>query len=273
MKEKLILIIAILSGVAAMFLTRMYLDKKKADLVRQFDMVPVIAAQKSIPQGTTITMDKVNEYLGQTTIPKRIFTSQNVTPDQLDMIVGREFQQSVQSGSPILWNNIQGSSMRGGNLASMVNQGERALSIPVDSVSSVTGLVEPNDHVDILGTFTFPSTKGDPTLDVVTLTILQNVTILATGKETSHTRHPADRAAGRRSGSYSAVTLLVTPKEAEMLVFAMQKGRLTLSLRSPADISSARDLTSINFNYLEKKVGEFNDARQDRIRKGPSISQ
>jgi pilus assembly protein CpaB len=74
----------------------------------------------------------------------------------------------------------------------------------------------------------------------------------------------------RKGGSYSSVTLLVTPKEAEMLVFAMQKGRLTLDLRNPADVSSARDLTNINFNYLEKKVGEFNDARQERLKSGAS---
>jgi pilus assembly protein CpaB len=125
--------------------------------------------------------------------------------------------------------------------------------------------------VDILGTFTFPSNKGDPQLDTVTLTILQNVTVLATGKDTARSLTEAAIQTGggaRRPSSYSTVTLLVTPKEAEMLVFAMQKGRLTLTLRNPSDVSSARDLGNINFNYLEKKVGEFNDARQERLKGG-----
>lgn len=263
MKQKLTLVIAIFAGIVAMVLTKVYVDSQLKAVLQKYEMVEVVAAAKDLTAGTTLTQDMV----GGTMVPRRSSTDA-IKRDQLPIILKRKVQTTVMKNTPIRWSDLEGSEQKGG-LASMVKENERALSIPVDITSSVTGLVEPNDHVDILGTFTFPSTKGDPQLDTVTLTILQNVTILATGKETARNAvEAAVRGATPRSASYSTVTLLVTPKEAEMLVFAMGKGRLTLTLRNPADVSSARDLTNINFNYLEKKVGEFNDARQQRLQSG-----
>jgi pilus assembly protein CpaB len=271
MKEKLILIIAIVFGLIAMFLTKMYTNKLDADYKKRFQVVTIVVGAEQVNEGTLLTDDVIRKSIATTEVLKTSVTSRNILPENLALIKGRTLKNSLQRGAPMMWSDIEGDDARGGNLASMVNHNERALSIPVDAIASVTGLIEPNDHVDILGTFTFPSLKGDPQLDTVTLTILQNVTILATGKETAKSRSPLDSAMGvRKGGSYSSVTLLVTPKEAEMLVFAMQKGRLTLDLRNPADVSSARDLTNINFNYLEKKVGEFNDARQERLKSGAS---
>ncbi len=273
MKEKLILIIAVIAGVAAMLLTKIYIKSEFAKYKKQFETVEVLCAAEDIPEGTILTEKTKFKLLAKKDLLTRGVNSRNILPNQVDLLVGRKFQSTIRKDAYILWSDIVGDEQKGGNLASMVNENERAVSIAVDITSSVTGLVEPNDHVDILGTFTFPSMKGDPQVDMVTLTILQNVTVLATGKETARSLMEAGIRGGadvRRATSYSTVTLLVTPKEAEMLVFAMQKGRLTLTLRNPADVSSARDLTNINFNYLEKKVSEFNDARQERLKGGTS---
>jgi pilus assembly protein CpaB len=267
MKSKLILALSIASGILAMFLMQYYINAYKRKINLQFQMVTVVAAGENLPVGTTLTRDK----LGHKEVSKFSVSARNLMLDQVNMIVGRKLRNSVTRGTPLLWSDVVGDESRGGSLAAMVNEGERAVSIPVDMVSSVTGHVEPNDHVDILGTFTFPSVKGDPQLDTVTLTILQNVTVLATGKETARSLMEGAIALGgaaRKPANYSTVTLLVTPKEAEMLVFALQKGRLSLTLRNVGDVSSARDLGNINFNYLEKKVGDFNDQRQERLRAG-----
>lgn len=267
MKSKLILALSIVSGILAMFLMQYYLNAYKRRINQQYQMVSVIAAAENLPVGTVLTRDK----LGTKDVSKFSVSARNLMFDQANLIVGRKLRNTLVRGTPLLWSDIVGDESKGGNLAAMINEGERAVSIPVDMVSSVTGHVEPNDHVDILGTFTFPSAKGDPQLDTVTLTILQNVTVLATGKDTARSLMEGALALGgsaRRPANYSTVTLLVTPKEAEMLVFALQKGRLSLTLRSAGDVTSARDLGNINFNYLEKKVGEFNDQRQERLRGG-----
>lgn len=264
-KKTVLLVLAILSGIAAMFLVRLYIQGIEASYKRKFQTVVVVAAAENLIVGTEIKRSS----LGTKEVLTKTASNRNVLVDQVDTIVGRKVRNPVSQGAQLLWTDIVGDEQKGGNLAMMVKPEERAVSIPVDLTASVTGLVEPNDHVDILGTFTFPSTKGDAALDMVTITILQNVTVLATGKETARTLMDAAIGGGtRRAASYSNVTILVSPKEAEMLVFAMRKGSLTLTLRNPEDVSSARDLTSINFNYLEKKVGEFNEARQKRLTSG-----
>lgn len=267
MKQKLILLFSIVCGIAAMVLVKVYIRKEIAKMEARWELVQVITSRKDITPGTVLDAASISDLVGISSIPKRNYTSRNVLATDFENIKGRKVQNLVPKGGNLMWSDISGEEAHGGGLAAMVQSGDRAVSIPVDMTSSVTGLVEPSDHVDILGTFTFPSAKGDPQLDTVTLTILQNVTVLATGKDTTRTLMESGvRGGARRGGSYSTVTLLVTPKEAEMLVFAMQKGRLTLTLRNVSDVGSARDLSNINFNYLEKKVGEFNDARQERLK-------
>jgi len=67
-------------------------------------------------------------------------------------------------------------------LAEMIKPTLRAVSIPVDAIASVSGMIKPNDHVDILGTFIFPSATVTGGVETITLTVLQDVTVLATGK-------------------------------------------------------------------------------------------
>ena len=99
---------------------------------------------------------------------------------------------------------------------------------------------------------------------MVTLTVLQDVTILATGQQTAKNMIGQEN---RRSGGYSLVTLSVTPREAEMLVFAQQvKGRLTLSLRNPEDVGFERDLPRVDFDQIEVQLRELNLKRQADIR-------
>jgi Flp pilus assembly protein CpaB len=70
-----------------------------------------------------------------------------------------------------------------------------------------------------------------------------------------------------RSFGYSSVTFEVTPREAELLVFAQHmRGQLTLSLRHPEDVTFERALPEVNFQYLEKSLPEINLNRQREIR-------
>jgi len=77
----------------------------------------------------------------------------------------------------------------------------------------------------------------------------------------------ASRRGQLRSSSYSTVTLEVTPREAELLVFAQQmKGRITLALRNSGDVSFEKDLPTVNFEKMESELQELNTYRQRNIR-------
>jgi len=125
-------------------------------------------------------------------------------------------------------------------------------------------MVQPNDHVDVLGTFSFPSKEVLGEMELVTLTILQDVLVLATGKETAKTRLFANNTPS--SSSYNTVTLEVTPREAEMLVFAEQiKGRISLALRNPDDIYYETTLPRVNFDKIQGEIEKLNEERQRKI--------
>lgn len=133
-------------------------------------------------------------------------------------------------------------------------------------------MVRPNDSVDVLGSFVLPAAgaagKTDE-LEMVTLTVLQNVTILAIGSDTQRTF--SER---KNNSGYGTVTLQVTPREAEVLVFAQQmKGKLFLTLRNPADIYFEPELERVDFNQIERELKSLNQYRQEKIRQVPSSSR
>lgn len=265
MKQKLIPILSIAIGLVAFALTAHYLrsEKRKLEMERQrlyggARRVAVVAAAQDIPAETTIKV----EDLGQISIPESAFTERHITVDQYRQVVGRKTLLPINGREPILWSDIQGGALSEGLLASIVTPGMRAVSLAIGGADAVSGMVEPNDKVDVLGTFTFPSRKKPGEMETVTLTLLQDVTVLAVGQKMANRRSLPGAAASART-----VTLEVTPREAEALVFAQQlKGGLTLTLRNPADVSFESNLPEVDFQYIDQRLPELNLYRQRNIR-------
>ena len=170
-----------------------------------------------------------------------------------------------KAGEVLFWYDIEGGDPSVRGLSADVKRQMRAISINVNGSASVSGMIKPNDHVDVIGTFNFPDDEGKIKRgDPVTCTILQNVLVLATGKDTSKSQ---TRELGMRtSGGYSTVTLEVTPREAEMLAFAEQiKGRLILTLRNRNDTSSEKELPQVDYMKIRQEMEELNQKRQLRL--------
>jgi pilus assembly protein CpaB len=72
----------------------------------------------------------------------------------------------------------------------------------------------------------------------VTVTLLQNVIVLATGEITGSTNV---QALDKDSRDYNSVTVMVLPEEAEIIILASQLGALQLSLRNPEDIGGEEE--------------------------------
>src|SRR5436190_11991579 len=107
-------------------------------------------------------------------------------------------------------------SSRGGGLSMLVRPNMRAASLEVNQVSGVSGFVLPGDRVDVLSTVN-PSHDDR---DAVTRTLLQSVEVLAAGQKTQQ--------ADGRPMSVQSVTLLVDPKDAEVLAHAQHEGEIHL---------------------------------------------
>ena len=271
MKQKLILIVSVVIGLLAAFLTRSYLSAKdreierwKANFEQKNKKIAVLGVNKDIPSGTPITM----EDLGGLFVFESSVKDLAVKIEDRLLLVNRKTVRAIKKDSAIFWTDIEGGDPSSRGLADDIKQRMRAISINASGAAAVSGMVKPNDHVDVLGTFSFPSKTVPGEMELVTLTILQNVLVLATGKETAKSRLIADT---RGSASYSQVTLEVSPREAEMLVFTEQiKGRISLALRNPDDIYFEKTLPRVDFQMIQSEIESLNTLRQEQlIRKRP----
>lgn len=269
MKQKFVLVAAVVFGLIAALLSRAWLkgkqdeyNRKMADLLGKSAQIEVVAAARTLPKGTVLTLRDI----GGTKVYESGVRSHVVRREDYLRIVGRKLEQTVEQGAPIFWSDIEGGDTGFKGLAHDIQSGMRAVSIAVSGAPAVSGMVRPNDTVDVLGTFVFGSSDDPNASELVTLTVLQNVTVLATGMDTAKTVNPLQRS----SGGYSSVTLEVTPREAEVLVFAQQmKGRLTLTLRNPTDVAFERELPRVDFQRIEAELRKLNEYRQSVIRKQP----
>ena len=110
--------------------------------------------------------------------------------------------------------------------------GKRALTIVIDSLSAVGGLISAGDYVDILAELKVPDNKGDD--KELTSILFQSVQVLAVGAnfnpESNVTIYQLQQAARSLS-----VTLALDPEEVGLIAFAQKYGSLRLALRSPVE--------------------------------------
>ena len=264
MKQKWVLIISIAAGVVAFWLTGNYLQLEKKKILGASRQIYVVVAANDLPAGSTLK----NTDLAKDLVFQSAVGDSAILPESAREIFGKKLLFNIPRGNPIQWSDVDVPFRGEAGLAEMINPaGMRAISISVDTVSSVSSMIKPNDRVDILGTFTFPSATLAGEVETVTLTVLQDVTVLATGQSIARKIPGPGNRPERAAKGYSTVTFEVTLREAELLVFAQTvKGRLCLALRNPADMSFLTDLPQINFEHLQKKLPELNLIRQRDIR-------
>lgn len=252
MNRRLQLIVAAVFAVIAVLLISLYLKKAKESITAGMEEVKVLAAKEAIPANTKLDED----MLKYRKIPERFVHRNALTPRDLDLILGQLTRYRIEKDEVILWNDL-GVTETGGSVSEIVRENERAITIAVDEVTSVGNLIRPNDSVDILGTFAVDGTG------MATITLLQNVTILAVGGSFGSMSRDA-------SMGYRTVTVSVTPLEAEILVFAQERGKLSLSLRNNRDLGSALEIPKVTWEdvYKTEKRATIQRQRDIRIIKG-----
>lgn len=258
MKQKLVLILAGGMGLLAFVLTHVYLNNERERIFANATTVPVIVARESLPAGTELTLQNMDVV----TVFEASVGRQVIRADQRELMQGRRLRYPLQRGDMLSWVHVGGGLEEITGLAPAIRSGMRAISIPVSAETAVSGLVRPNDRVDILGTFSFISETNPAEMETVTFTVLQDVTILATGQETARQELQVVGDA-RRRGNFNTVTIAVFPQEAELLAFAMNtRGSLTLTLRNPTDTGVPVTGEPVNFDHLQRELPRLNESRQ-----------
>ena len=95
--------------------------------------------------------------------------------------------------------------------------------------------------MDVLGTFSPGNTN-----DMVTATVLQNLAVLSTaGAATGN-----EQRSGVPTNRPTIIALLVDPVQAEILTFALQRSRVSLSLRASDDSQLVEKLGVVRFQDI-----------------------
>jgi pilus assembly protein CpaB len=210
------LLIAIILAVGTGWLTLSYLSSLRPS---QGALRPVLVASQEIA---------ARQRIVDTMFRSEMRPAQTLQPDALstaNQAVGSLALITIPAGSQLTASAI------GTNVAFALpvrlQPGMRAVSIPIDRVKGVSGMILPGDRVDVIAIP--PARSGAPPPKAVT--IFRGIRVLAVGtalENASATPSPQEESA-------STVTLEVNPKQANLLAWADSNSNLRLALRSPRE--------------------------------------
>jgi pilus assembly protein CpaB len=212
------IILAVILALLATGMCYFYLQNavEKAD---QTEKAQVVQARVEIPKDTNITKEMVELVkVPVDSIHSRALRS-------LDDVVGKIALDAIISGEQVLQDRLVKEGDTKAGLPYQIPAGKRAITVAVDEVAAVGWHLQPGDHVDILGIVT----AGEQGKSSVV--VLQDVLVLAVGKNTRVTREQETEA----TIEVKTVTLAVTLQEARPLMFANEEGKMRFALRSPVD--------------------------------------
>lgn len=196
-------------GVIAVILAAMWLRSYEAS-----DLTKIAVASKSLEAGKKIEggdlklvdWPKANLPVGSINDP--------------GLISGRVVRTPIAQNEVVLERSLI-SSGSNGSLSGQIASGMRAFTMNVNEIAGVAGFALPGNYVDVL------INSKDNTNDHISKILLEKVLILAIAQETSTDSN--------KPKIVNAITLEVTPIDAEKLDLARSVGSLSLVLRNPSD--------------------------------------
>ena len=241
------LCLAGLLGAVAVFLARDWIESQvPAQIVITKDRVPltkIVVAKRDLFLGDRLKRGNVEEREWPThAIPAGTFKS-------IDKLIkeNRVVLRSITANEPILAKKVTGEGGRA-SLSAVISKTMRAVTIRVNDVLGVAGFVLPGDHVDIL--LTHSKDKARPYTNIM----LQNIKVLG-----------IDQSANQQSDKPKlarAVTVEVTPQQAQKLALAPKVGSMSLALRNTVNVAAIRSRV---IDVADLGVGEAIDEGRETV--------
>jgi len=218
----IILGVAILIGLAAVFLANSYLGRvEQQQTTSPQGTVKVAVASVPLEFGAPITPDKVRLVDWPAgSLPEGTFSS---IPQLLPMNHTRVALRPMAANEPILRSKISGEGGRAA-ISAVLDPTKRAVAVRLSDVAGVGGFVLPGDVVDVLVTRTPMNPNGNS--QQITDVLLQKIRVIAIDQDASDS---TDKPAIGKTA-----TLEVSQVDAQKLALAQQVGQLSLALVNPA---------------------------------------
>lgn len=214
MRALVVLLVAIAAGIAAVVLANRWLTQQTAEV----GGVKVVVATKDLDLGTRLTPEMMQAVpWPKDSVPQGAF-------DNPEKVATRVVKTNVLRGEPILETKLAPIGTTGG-LASVIKEGSRAMTVQVNEIVGVAGFALPGNYVDILVN-TQDEKSRDPSKQVSKI-VLEHVLVLAVAQQATRD--------DTKPKVVNAVTLEVTPEQAQKIDLARSVGSLTLVLRNQVD--------------------------------------
>lgn len=209
------MLIAVVAGLAAMVLAARWIQ------------------EQTRPGGGKVAVAGVDIQIGSRVLPEMMHLVDwpaGSLPDgafgDLNALSGRVVRTTIQRGEPLLEGKLAPVGAKGG-LSAIVTEGKRAITVKVNEIYGVAGFALPGNYVDIMVNTELEGANSSNKDRNISRIVLEHILVLAVAQE-----------AGRdetKPKLVNAVTLEVTPEEAEMLDLARSVGTLSLVLRNQID--------------------------------------
>jgi len=214
---------ALALGIVAAILSQKMLKEEQERLRSKFlhdsKEVFAVVARQDMPRGA-----RVQPALFQRRkVPSEFLHSSAITPENFGQYIGQKLGAPLKHGEPLLNVHLESTAAV---FSSTLESGNRALTTEVDEVNSISRMLRPSDHIDLMATARHTGLNGTE----VTFPLLSNVEVLATGQVTRK------RDGTNQPHTYTTITLSVSPQDAERIIVAKSSGKLTAVLRNPDDV-------------------------------------
>ena len=213
----IVLVGALIFGVLAAVSVSRYLSRAQAFTN---NMTKVAVAKVAIPLGSKI----IPEQIMVVQFPKE--STPDGAYDSPEKLAGRVAVMNIAAREPITESRLAPEGTAAG-LSAVIPEGYRAMTVKVDDAAGISGFITPGTLVDVV--VTIDPREGSAQQDPISKIVLQNIKVLANGQNIDK---PKDE---REATSVKAVTLQVTPEQAEKLALAATEGKLQLVMRNQID--------------------------------------
>jgi pilus assembly protein CpaB len=213
-RAMLMVMLSLLFGFAAAWAAKNWVEQRARGSGQDHGATVIVAAME-IPYGTMIE----GRHVKVITVPSGTPLGNHFA--SVASVEGLIATQKALSGEVLLKERLTKGGT-GSTLAALIRPDMRAVTVRVDDVVGVAGFLLPGNHVDVVAA---RKTNDRATTE----TILMDLNVLAVDQTSNQEKN--------EPVVVRAVTLEMTPQQAEILVRAREEGRIQLTLRNPLDAS------------------------------------
>lgn len=212
MKRSSVLIIAsCLIGIIAATAYSSRIRHLRDEITYLSEKVPVLTVTRNIKAGESLTAGDLEGTL----LLKEQVSGRTISPEDMELIVGRRVIHPVPARDPVLWTDFsEGPRVR--HPSEKIPTGYRVMALPADETHTLIHFITPGDTVDIVSS-TFDG-SGDR---LVSRLIAESIAVLGVGRQLEGLPNSPDT-----EGYPLSVTLLVDPASALAILRASLTGEI-----------------------------------------------